>query len=127
MHEKEAGGMPSPAAVVLIYAELAKRLGIGREVAALGGAAGRRRYRPRRGPGRGAAYGSRRPPTLAFPPPVVRAAIRLRRPLKSRCASLLPRHLLEHTGMLLRTSVGLSSSVTAPMMPSEPASQGRKA
>jgi hypothetical protein len=97
------------------------------EAAALGGAAGRRRYRPRRGSGRGAACGSRRPPTLAFPPPVLRVAIRLPRPFKSRCASLLPRHLLEHTGMLLRTSVGLSSSVTASMTPSEPASQDRKA
>ena len=127
MHEKEAGGTCSPAAVVLIYAQLAKRLGIGRETAARGGAAGRRRYRPRRGPGRGAACGSRRPPTLDFPPPVLRAAIPLPRPFKSRCASLLPRHLLEHTGMLLRTSIGLSSSVTASMRPSEPASQDRKA
>ena len=75
MHEKKAGETPSPAAVVLIYAELAKRLGIGREAAALGGAAGRWRYRPRRGPGRGAACGSHRPPTLAFPLPVLRAAI----------------------------------------------------
>jgi hypothetical protein len=58
VHEKEAGGVCSPAAGVLIYAELAKRLGIGREAAALGGAAGRWRYRPRRGPGRGAACGS---------------------------------------------------------------------
>ena len=31
MHEKKAGETPSPAAVVLIYAELAERLGIGRE------------------------------------------------------------------------------------------------
>ena len=35
MHEKEAGGMSSPAAVVLIYTELAERLGIGREAARL--------------------------------------------------------------------------------------------
>ena len=49
MHEKEAGGTCSPAAVVLIYAELVERLGIGREAAALGGAAGRRRYPPASG------------------------------------------------------------------------------
>jgi hypothetical protein len=35
MHEKEAGGTPLPTAVVLIYAELAERLGIGREAARL--------------------------------------------------------------------------------------------
>ena len=35
MHEKKAGETPSPAAVVLIYAELAERLGIGREAARL--------------------------------------------------------------------------------------------
>jgi hypothetical protein len=123
MHEEEAGGMCSPAAVVLIYAELAERLGIGRGATALGGAAGRRRYPPRLGPGRGAACGSHRPPTLAFPPPMLRAAIPLPRPLKSRCASLLPRHPLEHTGMLLRASVGLSSSLTASMTP--PSQQAR--
>jgi hypothetical protein len=131
VHAKKAGETPSPAAVVLIYAELAERLGIGREAVRL--QAKRQRWEvlptaavsPASGPSRGAACGSHRPPTLAFPPPVLRAAIPLPRPFKSRCASLLPRHLLEHTGMLLRTSVGLSSSVTALMTPPKPASQGK--
>jgi hypothetical protein len=35
VHEKKAGETPSPAAVVLIYAELAERLGIGREAVRL--------------------------------------------------------------------------------------------
>ena len=35
MHAKKAGETPSPAAVVLIYAELAERLGIGREAVRL--------------------------------------------------------------------------------------------
>jgi hypothetical protein len=121
VHEKKAGETPSPAAVVLIYAELTDAWASG----ARRSGCRRRRYRPRRGLSRGAACGSHRPPTLAFPPPVLRAAIPLPRPFKSRCASLLPRHLLEHTGMLLRTSVGLISSATASMTPPKPASQGK--
>jgi hypothetical protein len=35
VHEKKAGEMPSPAAVVLIYAEPTERLGIGREAVRL--------------------------------------------------------------------------------------------
>ena len=41
MHEKKAGETPSPAAVVLIYAELTERLGIGREAVRRSGSVGR--------------------------------------------------------------------------------------
>ncbi len=132
MHEKEAGGMPLPTAVVLIYAELAERLGIGRQASRLQAKRQRWEVLPDGGGIARVGVPAEEPPAARvgrrrFPPPMLRAAVRLPRPPKSRCASLLPRHLLEHTGMLLRTSVGLSSSVTASMTPPKPTSQVRKA
>jgi len=131
VHEKKAGETPSPAAVVLIYAELAERLGIGREAARL--QAKRQRWEVLPTAAVSPASGSRPRSRLrlasatdaCLPSAGVARGYTPTSTVQKQMCQPAAEHLLEHTGMLLRTSVGLSSSVTTLMTPPKPASQGK--